>query len=101
MAEEKKILSRKGSNAGRGGGGGGDGAGVDADSPCPLESMFLALEQVLPLFRRRRQATLLKQVRPAVEGMCGRSFTKQHLAQIVFVQPGERMHTWYTRCSRK
>lgn len=60
-------------------------------SSCPLESMFLALEQVLPLFRRRRQATLLKQVRPAVEGVCGRSFTKQHLAQIVFVQPGERI----------
>lgn len=56
--------------------------------PCPLEAMFLALEQVLPLFRRRRQATLLKQIRPAVEGMCGRSFTRQHLAQIVFVQPG-------------
>lgn len=56
--------------------------------PCPLEAMFLALEQVLPLFRRRRQATLLKQVRPAVEGMCGRSFTRQHLARIVYVQPG-------------
>lgn len=51
--------------------------------------MFLALEQVMALFRRRRQATLLKQIKPAVEGMCGRSFTRQHLAQIAFVQPGE------------
>lgn len=84
-------FSRNGSGAG-GGGGGSGGAGVDSHNPCPLESMFLALEQVLPLFRRRRQATLLKQVRPAVEGMCGRTFTKQHLAQIVFVQPGERIH---------
>eukprot|EP00752_Nemacystus_decipiens_P007478 g6680.t1 len=64
------------------------GGGEEVDPhPCPLEAMFLALEQVLPLFRRRRQATLLKQVRPAVEGMCGRSFTRQHLAQIVHVQP--------------
>ncbi|CAM9660885.1 unnamed protein product [Ectocarpus sp. 8 AP-2014] len=55
--------------------------------PCPLEAMFLALEQVLALFRRRRQATLLKQIKPAVEGMCGRSFTRQYLAQIAFVQP--------------
>lgn len=59
------------------------------DSAFPLESMFLALEQVLPLFRRRRQATLLKHVRTAVEGMCGRSFTRQHFAKIVHVQPGE------------
>ncbi|CAM9979702.1 unnamed protein product, partial [Scytosiphon promiscuus] len=63
------------------------GEGEEDPSPCPLEAMFLALEQVLPLFRRRRQASLLKQVRPAVEGMCGRSFTRQHLAQIVYVQP--------------
>lgn len=58
-------------------------------SRCPLESMFSALEQVLPLLRRRRQATLFKQVRGAVEGMCGRTFTMQHLARIVFVMPGE------------
>ncbi|CBN79788.1 conserved unknown protein [Ectocarpus siliculosus] len=62
------------------------GEGHDLD-PCPLEAMFLALEQVLALFRRRRQATLLKQIKPAVEGMCGRSFTRQHLARIAFVQP--------------
>ncbi|CAM9766610.1 unnamed protein product [Ectocarpus sp. 4 AP-2014] len=62
------------------------GEGHDLD-PCPLEAMFLALEQVLALFRRRRQATLLKQIKPAVEGMCGRSFTRQHLAQIAFAQP--------------
>lgn len=68
-------------------GAGGGGEAADPH-PCPLEAMFLALEQVLPLFRRRRQATLLKQVRPAVEGMCGRSFTRHHLAQIVSVQPG-------------
>lgn len=79
------------SAAGEGAGGGGERA---APHPCPLEAMFLALEQVLPLFRRRRQATLLKQVRPAVEGMCGRSFTRQHLAQIVYVQPGTYASTF-------
>ncbi|CAM9459256.1 unnamed protein product, partial [Laminaria digitata] len=64
-----------------------DGGGGGVSSRCPLESMFSALEQVLPLLRRRRQATLFKQVRGAVEGMCGRTFTRQHLARIVFVQP--------------
>ncbi|CAM9406644.1 unnamed protein product [Ectocarpus fasciculatus] len=68
------------------GGGRDSGEGGSLDT-CPLEAMFLALEQVMALFRRRRQATLLKQIKPAVEGMCGRSFTRQHLAQIAFVQP--------------
>lgn len=69
---------------------GGSGGSSGDSSRCPLESMFSALEQVLPLLRRRRQATLFKQVRGAVEGMCGRTFTRQHLARILFVQPGER-----------
>lgn len=89
--------------AAHGGGGDGDGGGEDEEvdpNPCPLESMFLALEQVLPLLRRRRQATLLKQVRPAVEGMCGRSFTRQHLAQIVHVQPGTRVYLSFGGDSR-
>lgn len=56
---------------------------------CPLEIMFHGLEQVLLLFRQRKQTPLLKKITAGVEAMCGRSFTKHHLAQIIFVQPGE------------
>lgn len=66
--------------------------GAETDAPCPLEVMFFAMEQVLPLFHRRRQAALWKSVRAAVEGMCRRSFTRQHLAQIMYVQPGEALY---------
>lgn len=88
-ARERPAAARHQQEDSNGGGGGEAGR----PNPCPLEAMFLALEQVLPLFRRRRQASLLKQIRPAVEGMCGRSFTRQHLARIVYVQPGEQMCT--------
>ncbi|CAN0469934.1 unnamed protein product [Ascophyllum nodosum] len=49
--------------------------------------MFQSLEQVLLLFRRRKQTAFFRQVKAGVEAMCGRSFTTHHLAQILFVQP--------------
>lgn len=71
---------------------------AEADGPpCLVEEMFEALEQALPMFRRRRQATLFKQVKGVVEGMCHRSFTRQHLARIVYVYPGVIVECIYGR----
>ncbi|CAN0444661.1 unnamed protein product, partial [Discosporangium mesarthrocarpum] len=61
-------------------------SGGDGHS-CPLQGMFEALEQVLAMLKLRRQQGLLSRVQGPVEGVCGRSFTRHHLGQILHVYP--------------
>ena len=74
---------------------------VDADIDSQentLEAMFQSLEQVLLLFRRRKQTGFFRQVKAGVEAMCSsRSFTTHHLAQILSVQPGEETEAFGTK----
>lgn len=53
-----------------------------------LEELFKCCDTVCAIFFNRKERITFKKLKPAVERMCKKTFTEQHLAQIKHVLPG-------------